>query len=99
MNVGNSGLFNPAEFAIACRTVRCKLPNVDPETGFRHHVEPDKSLRKFRNVDEGAPFSGCLGMQATPLFEDGLSEEDRETWVGVGMTIDVLERGRHVYIK
>ena len=77
----------------------CKLPNVDPDTGFRHPVEPDKSLRKHREVDEGAKLMGCLGMQLTPLFSKTDSPEDLESWVEVGMTVDVLERGSHVYIR
>lgn len=45
------------------------MPNVDSVTGHRHPREPDRSLRALRNVDEGAPLHGCLGMQLTPLFE------------------------------
>lgn len=77
----------------------CKLPNVDPDTGHRHPVEPDRSLRKHREVDEGAKLMGCLGMQLTPLFSKTDSPEDLESWVEVGMSIDVLERGTHVYIR
>ncbi|KAI1638129.1 MOSC domain-containing protein [Biscogniauxia mediterranea] len=96
---GSSRLYNDAEFHVSCRTVRCKMPNVDPVSGFRHASEPDKSLRTHRAVDEGAPRMGCLGMQLTPLFDPSLSEEDRESWIAVGMTVDVEERGEHVYIK
>ncbi|KAI1386349.1 uncharacterized protein F4822DRAFT_313238 [Hypoxylon trugodes] len=95
---GNSGLYNDAVFHVSCRTVRCKMPNVDPATGFRHPSEPDKSLRGKRAVDEGAPLNGCLGMQLTPLFDASLGE-DREAWIAVGMTLEVEERGEHVYIK
>ncbi|KAJ3560140.1 hypothetical protein NPX13_g9409 [Xylaria arbuscula] len=66
---GKSGLYNDAVFHVSCRTVRCKMPNVDAFTGHRHPREPDRSLRALRNVDEGAPLNGCLGMQLTPLFE------------------------------
>ncbi|KAK8060324.1 hypothetical protein PG996_010254 [Apiospora saccharicola] len=79
---GISGLFNPVRFHIACRTTRCKLPNVDPADGTRHPSEPDRTLRKVRNVDEGAPLKGCLGMQSIPLFDKGLSGDDLETWIG-----------------
>ncbi|KAI0840909.1 MOSC domain-containing protein [Hypoxylon sp. FL0890] len=95
---GSSGLYNDVVFNVSCRTVRCKLPNVDPATGVRHPSEPDKSLRAKRAVDEGAPLNGCLGMQLTPLFDPSLGE-DREGWIAVGMTVEVEERGRHVYIK
>ncbi|KAI1419409.1 hypothetical protein F5Y12DRAFT_793971 [Xylaria sp. FL1777] len=113
---GKSGLYNDAVFHISCRTVRCKMPNVDPVTGDRHPREPDRSLRALRNVDKGAPLSGCLGMQLTPLFEvdeapnshsgagSGLLGDDdpddgRSSWVAVGMTVEVEERGEHMYIK
>ncbi|KAI0022703.1 hypothetical protein F4780DRAFT_732639 [Xylariomycetidae sp. FL0641] len=96
---GSSGLYNDVRFHVSCRTVRCKMPNVDQVTGARHGSQPDKSLRAQRAVDPGAPLLGCLGMQLTPLFEEGLREEDRDGWVSVGMTVDVEERGEHVYIK
>ncbi|KAI6091332.1 hypothetical protein F4821DRAFT_199989 [Hypoxylon rubiginosum] len=95
---GTSKLYNDASFHVSCRTVRCKMPNVDPETGVRHAKEPDRSLRAKRAVDEGAPLSGCLGMQLTPLFDPSLGE-DREAWVAVGMTVEVEGRGEHLYIK
>ncbi|EFR04559.1 hypothetical protein MGYG_07564 [Nannizzia gypsea CBS 118893] len=50
---------------VCCRTVRCKLPNVDPDTGIRHGVEPDKTLRGTRVIDAGAK-GGCLGMMLVP---------------------------------
>ncbi|KAI0457635.1 MOSC domain-containing protein [Xylaria acuta] len=114
---GKSGLYNDAVFHVSCRTVRCKMPNVDPHTGERHPREPDRSLRALRDVDRGAPLNGCLGMQLTPLFEvdsapdatnsgsgSGLLGDDdpddgRSAWVAVGMTVDVEERGEHLYIK
>lgn len=74
------------------------MPNVDPDTAFRHPVEPDKSLRKLRNIDEGSPRNGCLGMQLTPLFEKAKSPNDMEGWLEVGMAVEVLERGSHRYI-
>ncbi|KAK0715742.1 hypothetical protein B0H67DRAFT_487607 [Lasiosphaeris hirsuta] len=82
-------------FHVSCRTVRCKMPNVDPDTGSRHAVEPDRSLRKFRDVDEGAKKKGCLGMQLTPLFDN---TESMESWVEVGMSLEVMARGDHRYI-
>ncbi|KAK0627216.1 hypothetical protein B0T14DRAFT_535141 [Immersiella caudata] len=85
-------------FHVSCRTVRCKLPNVDQDTGLRHPVEPDRSLRKFRNVDPGAKHNGCLGMQLTPLFDETSESGGMETWLEVGMGVDVLSTGEHVYI-
>lgn len=98
---GSSSLSGNAEFQVACRTVRCKLPNVDPQTGIRHRSEPDRSLRKFREVDEGAPKHGCMGMQLCPLFEDAgaIDTADLRAWVEVGMEIEVVERGHHLYIE
>ncbi|ROW09441.1 hypothetical protein VMCG_02202 [Cytospora schulzeri] len=83
-------------FHVSCRTTRCKLPNVNPDTGIRHPVEPDKSLRAHRDIDEGAPKTGCLGMQCTPLFENVEVPESR---VAVGMSFEVLERGEHFFKK
>lgn len=80
------------EYDVSCRTTRCKLPNVDQVTGERHPTEPDRTLRSFRNVDEGAgPNVGCLGMQMVPL--------SKESQVRVGDEITVLEVGEHSVIK
>ncbi|KAK0735761.1 hypothetical protein B0T21DRAFT_313042 [Apiosordaria backusii] len=87
-------------FHVSCRTVRCKMPNVDQDSGERHPAEPDRSLRKFRDVDEGARLKGCLGMQLTPLFDDAEGKKgELESWVEVGMGVEVLERGVHRYIN
>lgn len=83
-----------AIFHVSCRTTRCKLPNVNPDTGVRHRVEPDKTLRAQRAIDEGAPKNGCLGMQMTPLFEDNGSQH---FYLQVDMSTEVLERGEHFY--
>jgi hypothetical protein len=74
---------------------------VDQDSGHRHPVEPDKALRKFRDIDEGAPRMGCLGMQLTPLFDTSsdTDPDDLESWIEEGMTVEVLERGSHKYIK
>ena len=72
---------------------------MDQATGARHRVEPDKSLRKYRDVDEGAPLKGCMGMQLCPMFENTRRYEDMETMVEVGMTMEVLKRGSHFYVK
>lgn len=77
----------------------CKLPNVDPETGIRHKVEPDRVLRKFREVDEGAPKMGCLGMQLCPMLPGANNSDERDTYIEVGMSINVVKRGSHVYVK
>ncbi|KAL1953425.1 hypothetical protein VTO42DRAFT_2832 [Malbranchea cinnamomea] len=76
---------------VCCRTVRCRLPNVDPDTGIRHPVEPDKTLRATRNIDTGAPGAGCLGMMLVPASTNFT--------LHVGDTVEVLETGKHHYTK
>lgn len=71
------------------------MPNVDPDTGIRHRAEPDRALRKYREVDEGAPKNGCLGMQLCPMFT---KEGSLETVVEVGMSLTVIQKGSHLYI-
>lgn len=80
-----------AEYHVACRTARCKLPNVDQNTGIRDANEPLTTLNRTRKVDKGAYPHPCLGMQMIPLFEQGI--------LRVGDEINVLERGEHVYEK
>ncbi|KAK2793053.1 hypothetical protein FQN52_002201 [Onygenales sp. PD_12] len=79
------------EVYTACRTVRCRLPNVDPNTGVRHAVEPDKTLKSFRCIDPGDVNNACLGMQCVPAVQ--------EFTLRVGDEIQVLESGEHFYIK
>ncbi|KAL4992720.1 hypothetical protein BDW68DRAFT_172748 [Aspergillus falconensis] len=74
-----------------CRTIRCKLPNVDPDTGIRHPFEPDRTLKSYRKIDKGDLANACLGMQAVPAV--------RESQIRVGDAISVLETGEHCYIK
>lgn len=56
----------------------------------------DKTLTADHEVNEGVPKAGCLGMQMKPLFEE---TESPQTFVEVGMSIEVLERGEHTYKK
>lgn len=79
------------EYQVSCRTVRCLLPNVDQKMGVAHKVEPNRTLRSFRCIDEGAVGKACLGMQMVPAAE--------ETKIQVGDTITVLETGEHRYIQ
>lgn len=75
----------------ACHTVRCRLPNVDPETAIRHPHQPDKMLKSFRCIDDGDPNNACLGLQLVPGKEEGIH-------LRVGDRIEILERGEHHYI-
>lgn len=79
-------------FYCACHTVRCRLPNVDPDTAERHAAEPDKTLKSFRCIDDGDPLNACLGLQLVPA-ESGPFE------IHAGDEIQVLERGEHHYLK
>ena len=79
------------EFHCVCHTMRCALPNVDPDSSERHLVEPNKTLRSFRCIDAGEPKKPCLGLMLVPVKEKGMI-------VKVGQGIEVLERGEHHYI-
>jgi uncharacterized protein YcbX len=72
---------------MCCRTTRCKLPNVDPETGEADRNEPLTTLRKYRIIDEGSK-SPCLGMQVTPLEAGEVS---------IGDYVEVLATGAHLF--
>lgn len=80
------------EIYCACRTVRCRLPNVDPDTAIRHPTEPDKTLKATRRIDEGDPLNACLGLQLVPASSARMR-------IAVGDSVEVLERGAHRYIK
>lgn len=79
------------EYYVACRTVRCLLPNVNPNTGKRHGSEPNRTLKDFRCIDAGDPKNACLGMQMVPALQ--------ESKIEVGDQIQVLGTGEHFYIK
>ncbi len=85
------------EYHVSCRTTRCKLPNVDPETAiapkekYRGDTgEPYGTLQKFRRIDQGARLKACMGMQMVPAKEHGN--------VKVGDAIELLESGEHFYL-
>ncbi|KAF4183445.1 hypothetical protein CNMCM8927_004972 [Aspergillus lentulus] len=79
------------EVHVACRTMRCRLPNVDPATGIRHASEPDRTLKSYRRIDPGDPTNACLGMQCVPSVQEFV--------IRVGDTVSLLETGEHCYIK
>lgn len=89
----NNGEFVEAdgEYHVACRTARCKLPNVDQDTGLQDKNEPFTTLSRTRKVDKGAYPHPCLGMQMIPLFQQGI--------IRVGDQVEILERGEHHYEK
>ncbi|KAJ0415747.1 MOSC-domain-containing protein [Aspergillus carlsbadensis] len=87
---GNSST-NGTVIHTVCRTIRCKLPNVDPDTGIRHSREPDQTLRSYRVIDAGERTYACLGMQGVPAVQ--------ESRIRVGDAVSVLETGKHFYVK
>lgn len=80
-----------AQFHAACRTARCTLPNVHPKSGVKDRNEPHSTLKRTRQVDEGAKPHPCLGLSMIPLFQQGI--------IRCGDKIEVLEEGEHVYEK
>ncbi|KAH2717997.1 hypothetical protein KXV24_004664 [Aspergillus fumigatus] len=88
---GKSDADSGVEIHVACRTMRCRLPNVDPATGIRHASEPDRTLKSYRRIDPGDPTNACLGMQCVPAAQQFI--------VRVGDTVSLLETGEHYYIK
>ncbi|KAI5305324.1 hypothetical protein KEM56_004720 [Ascosphaera pollenicola] len=62
---------------VVSRTPRCRLPNVDPDTGMRHPVEPDKTMRSFRRIDAGFSAKACLGMQLVPAVKGDFHPYER----------------------
>lgn len=74
----------------AARTVRCRLPNVNQDTGEKHMQEPDKTMRSYRNIDAGSPKNACLGMQLVPA--------DERSVLRVGEKLGIVETGEHLYI-
>ncbi|KAM5341574.1 hypothetical protein ACJ41O_014605 [Fusarium nematophilum] len=91
--------------SVVCRTSRCTMPNVDPNTGEfdadvpppgkdRGRPQPSTTLVKHRTVEDGNPRAlGYLGMHCVPedqTLSGGL-------YVEVGDEIEVLERGVHLY--
>ncbi|KAF2877475.1 hypothetical protein BDV95DRAFT_481581 [Massariosphaeria phaeospora] len=77
-------------YHISCRTTRCKLPNVDPETGVADRNEPGTTMRKYRIITKGSQ-SACLGMQVSPLIDNGV--------ITVNDEVEVLETGEHFFVK
>lgn len=84
------------DYHVSCRTTRCDLPNVDPETGIKDRAEPYKSLKQSRGfVDKGAGAHPVLGMQMVPLLKEARGSEE----IRVGEEMKVVKTGEHFYIK
>ncbi|KAF9285314.1 hypothetical protein BGZ68_003963 [Mortierella alpina] len=72
-------------YYFVCRCTRCDMPNIDPETGVKDKLQPQKTLQSLRRVDKGkkAKFYACVGMNAVPNTHSGL--------VRVGDVLEVKE--------
>ena len=92
VRIGSGGYY------VACRTTRCKLPNVNQRTGVVdegvrevREAEPEAAMKKTRRVDRGARLKACMGMMMVPAAEVGSMR--------VGDDIEVLATGEHFYIN
>ncbi|KAG0236568.1 hypothetical protein BGW42_003223 [Actinomortierella wolfii] len=72
-------------YYFSCRCTRCSLPNVDPATGIKDKLQPQKTLQSYRRVDKGkkAKFTACVGINAVPGSKSGV--------IKVGDTIEVKQ--------
>ncbi|KAJ5815380.1 hypothetical protein N7474_007157 [Penicillium riverlandense] len=85
-----SAISVPIDLDIVARCARCQVPNVDPDTAFKHKKQPWDTLVSYRRVDEGIKYKPCFGMLSAPRNE-GVVE--------VGMRLEVLEETtEHRYI-
>jgi uncharacterized protein YcbX len=96
--------FPPLDFHAACHTLRCRLPNVDPDRGVRHATEPDRTLRSFRCIDRGVETKAALGLMLVsavqgPADGDGDEVGKPRMEVRVGDGVEVVERGELVAVK
>ncbi|KAK4962241.1 hypothetical protein LTR66_009064 [Elasticomyces elasticus] len=76
---------------VVARCARCQVPNVDPDTAYKHPKEPWDTLMRFRRVDPGgvAKWKPCFGMLCVP---------QGESVVEVGDKLEVLETtSKHMY--
>ncbi|KAG9323901.1 hypothetical protein KVV02_006267 [Mortierella alpina] len=72
-------------YYFVCRCTRCDMPNVDPETGIKDKLQPQKTLQSIRRIDKGkkAKFYACVGINAVPNTHTGL--------IRVGDVLEVKE--------
>lgn len=61
------------ELDVVSRCLRCQVPNVDPETAYKHPRQPWDQLMKYRRIDPGFKFKPSFGMLCVPR-EEGLVE-------------------------
>lgn len=97
--------------SVVCRTSRCTMPNVNPETGVfdadipppdkkKGKPQPSTTLVEYRTVEAGNKAAlGYLGMHCVPEDRDlkEAKEQGEGLYVEVGDEIEVLETGVHVF--
>jgi len=54
------------KFTFVSRCGRCRLPNVDPNSGEYDESVPFKVIAKFRRVDKTMPYTPCFGVNGLP---------------------------------
>jgi uncharacterized protein len=76
---------------VISRCLRCRVPNVDPNTAVEHKTQPWDTLMKYRRIDKGLRFKPAFGMLCAPYDEGEIK---------VGMTLEVLETTNdHVFMS
>lgn len=55
-------------------------------------------LTPLFEVDDDAPPNSSNGKLGSGLLGDDDPDDGRSAWIAVGMTVDVEERGEHLYI-
>lgn len=97
--------------SVVCRTSRCTIPNVNPDTGKfdadipppekkKGKPQPSTTLVEYRMVETGNKAAlGYLGMHCVPEDRDfrKAEEQGEGLYVEVGDEIEVLKTGVHVY--
>jgi uncharacterized protein YcbX len=65
---------NGVTYYFTCRCTRCDMPNIDPETGIKDKLQPQKTLQSIRRIDKGkkAKFYACVGINVVPNTHTGL---------------------------
>lgn len=110
MNVEKRANVAPT-LSVVCRTSRCTMPNVDPNTGIfdtsnppadrkKGKPEPSTTLIEYRTFEtRNKQALGYIGMHCVPE-DQSLKAEEQEgegLYIEVGDEIEVLERGEHLY--
>ncbi|KAF1812224.1 putative Fe-S protein [Eremomyces bilateralis CBS 781.70] len=80
------------DMQVISRCLRCRVPNVDPDTAEEHPKQPWDLMMEFRRIDHGFTFKPAFGMHCIPRKEP--------TEISVGMTFNVTAvTTQHRYIS